>query len=246
MVSHNSETTIAHAIRSFLVQRYPYKELLVIDGASRDRTIDVVKSFKDPSIVVSSEPDGGIYDAMNKGLARFRGDAVGFLNSDDRYCDENVLADVAASITEFDIVSGDLDFVKDHESARVTRQWRGTPYQPGAFRRGWMPAHPTFYVRRTVAESVGRFDLSYRIAADYDYMLRAYELHKFSSIHLDRVLIHMMAGGKSTASAASFVRSNFESLSSRRKWLGSGLVDYALIAKPLRKLRQFSVGHKRV
>ena len=168
------------------------------------------------------------------------GDAVGFLNADDRYADGRVLSRIAAALSEADIAFGNLDFVADQESQKVVRRWRGTPYQKGAFRRGWMPAHPTFYVRRAVADSAGWFDTRYRVAADYDFMLRALELGNFRATFIDSVLIHMAQGGVSTHGVAAYVRHNREALLSRRRWLGAGLVDYALLAKPLRKLTQFS------
>lgn len=241
-VCFNAAATIANTIESFLEQDYRDSELLVIDGASRDGTAEIARRFGDPRVAVVSEPDQGLYDAMNKGLARFSGDAAGFLNADDRFAGPETLSAIAGGLQTADIVSGNLDFVTDHVSSRVVRRWRGTPYWRGAFRRGWMPAHPTFYARRKVIEAVGRFDLRFKIAADYDFMLRAYEMNSFVSTHLDRVLVKMMTGGASTAGMSSYVRSNLESLQSRRQWLGAGPVDYALFAKPLRKVGQFVGG----
>ena len=144
------------------------------------------------------------------------------------------------------MVSGNLDFVRDHESGAVVfGAGAAPPYRQGAFARGWMAAHPTFYVRRHVVDAVGRFDLSYSIAADYDFMLRAYEIHGFQSHHVDEVLVDMQAGGRSTAGLQAYLRSNREALCARRHWLGSGVVDYALLAKPLGKLNQFFVGKGR-
>jgi glycosyltransferase involved in cell wall biosynthesis len=236
----NAERTIGHTLESFLAQTHPDKELLILDGGSSDRTLDVVGSFPSDEVSVFSEADEGMYDALNRGLERYRGDAVGCLNADDRYADRTVLAELAASLGRTDMVSGNLDYVRDHESGTVVRRWRGTHRPKGGFRSGWMPAHPTFYVRRKVAEEVGMFDDSYRTAADYDWMLRAHELHSFRSDHLDRTLVHMQAGGRSTSGVGSYLRHNLEALKSRRRWLNSGLVDYALVAKPLRKVRQFA------
>lgn len=241
-VCFNSEKTIAHTLESFLAQRHRDSELLVIDGGSKDRTMAIAGSYADPRIRITSEPDRGIFDAMNKGLERFGGDAVGFLNSDDCYAGDHALAAIAEGLAHHDMVSGNLDFVDDHVHRRVVRRWRGTAHVQGAFRTGWMPAHPTFYMRRKVAEAVGRFDLRYRIAADYDYMLRAYERHGFTSVHLDRILVHMMMGGSSTAGIRAYWNSNVEALKSRRQWLGAGQVDYAFLAKPLRKIGQFLPG----
>lgn len=240
-VAWNAAGTIRHSIESFLAQTHDEAELLIIDGASTDATVGIARSYDDPRIRIVSEPDRGLYDAMNKGLRLFRGDAIGFLNSDDAYADERVLADIAAALGEHDAVMGNLDFVENHETRRVLRQWRGSPFRPGAFRRGWMPAHPTFYIRRALAERTGEFDTGYRIAADYDFMLRALELSEppVRTVHLDRVMVNMMAGGASTAGLRSYLRGNLESLRSRRAWLGSGVIDRALLAKPLGKVGQF-------
>jgi len=238
-VCRNSARTIRQTLESFLEQDHPEKELVVVDGASTDETPAIVRSLSDGTFRILSEPDRGLYDAMNKGLALFTGDAVGFLNSDDRYKDKECLARIAAALEQADISFGDLDFVKDHPDRTIARRWRGSPFEKGSFRRGWMPAHPTFYVRRRVVESVGRFDLSYPIAADYDYMLRALELTSFHSAYIAYPLIDMTMGGKSTASMLSYVKGNLQALRSRRIWLRAGYLDAALVSKPLRKLGQF-------
>jgi glycosyltransferase involved in cell wall biosynthesis len=237
-VCRNAADTIGEALDSFFRQSHPDKELLVIDGASTDRTLDVVSAFAQPGLTVISEPDRGLYDAMNKGLAGFGGEAVGFLNADDRYHDAGSLAAVAAALARADICYADLDFVDRERNAQVVRRWRSTPWRKGGFARGWMPAHPTFYCRRRVVDQVGRFDLQYRLAADYDFMLRALELADFDAVHVPRVLVDMGAGGASSANLKARVRHNLEALASRRRWLGAGLVDYALFAKPLGKAAQ--------
>lgn len=237
-VTWNSAATVRHTVESFLAQSHRDSEMVVVDGASRDDTVAIVQGYGDPRIHVRSEPDGGIYDAMNKGLARYTGDAVGFLNSDDRYHDRDALARIAEGLENHDVVHGDLVFVRDHESRAEVRRWRGSAYSRGAFRDGWMPAHPTFYVRRSVAERTGAFDPEMKVAADYDYMLRAMETAPVRALHIDAVLVDMMAGGNSTRSWKAYVRGNIESLRARRRALGTGFVDYALVAKPLRKLSQ--------
>jgi glycosyltransferase involved in cell wall biosynthesis len=240
-VCFNSARTIGHTVESFLRQTHPDKELVIVDGASPDATLAIVRSFAADEVRIISEPDDGIYDAMNKGLDAFAGDAVGFLNSDDRFTDEASLSHIAEGLADADIVFGNLDFVNDHDRRQVVRRWRGSPYRPHAFATGWMPPHPTFYVRRAVVDAVGRFDTAFRIAADYDFMLRAMELHEFRVAMIDRVLIDMMQGGDSTAGLKAYVRSNFEALKSRQRWLNSGSLDGALVAKPLRKLGQFLI-----
>lgn len=239
-VCRNAAGTIGHTLDSFFAQHHSEKELVVIDGGSTDGTADIVRAAADGSVRLVSEPDEGLYDAANKGLRLFSGDAVGFLNADDRYHDRDVLARIGDALSTAEIVYGNLDFVRDHSAGHVVRQWRGSSFRKGSFRLGWMPAHPTFYVRRAVADAVGPFDLSYRTAADYDWMLRACELHDFRCAFLDRVMVDMMAGGQSTRSFAAHVHHNLEALRSRRKWIGAGMLDFALLAKPLRKATQFA------
>jgi len=241
-VSFNAGRTIGHTLESFCAQRHPERELVVVDGGSTDETLAIVRSFEAEPIRLISEPDRGLYDAMNKGLRLFTGEAVGFLNADDRYQDPDVLGDIAAGLDGVDIVYGDLDFVDSHDNGRVVRTWRSQPWRAGAFRAGWMPPHPTFYVRRAVVEAVGEFDRSMKISADYDYMLRAMELNGFSSRFLPRVMVRMLTGGASTAGVSSYLRGNLEALRARRRWLGAGLIDAALIAKPLGKVGQFLAG----
>jgi glycosyltransferase involved in cell wall biosynthesis len=240
-VCRNAADTIGEALDSFFRQSHPDKELIVVDGASTDGTMTVVQAIAGNGVRVISEPDRGPYDAMNKGLRVFGGDAVGFLNADDRFHDGDSLAAVADALERADVCYADLDFVDSCDRAQVVRRWRSTPWRKGGFRRGWMPAHPTFYCRRRVADQVGGFDLRYRIAADYDFMLRALELADFDAVHVPRVLVDMRAGGLSSASLHARVRHSLESLHSRQRWLGAGLIDYALFAKPLGKAAQLVV-----
>lgn len=235
----NSAATIAHTIESVLAQDHQDIEHLILDGASTDRTREVVARFDDPRISVVSEPDRGMYDALNKGLGRYRGDAFGVLNADDTFHDTTALARIVEALQRADIVHGDLDFVLDHEAKAVVRRWRVAASAAGGFRSGWMPAHPTFYVRRSVGEAVGLFDPSPKTASDYDFMLRAVELHDFRIAKARGVLIDMMRGGASTASIGAHLRHNIEALRARRRWLGGGPVDRAFVAKPLRKVGQF-------
>lgn len=238
-VCWNSAATIRHTIDSFLVQNHYDKELVIIDGNSSDDTLRIVQSYPQDQIRLVSEPDSGMYDALNKGLRLYTGDAVGVLNSDDCFHDRTALGRISAGLEQADIVHGDLDFVENHLSKRVVRRWRAAPRPAKGFRAGWMPAHPTFYVKRKVADAVGAFDLSLKVASDYDWMLRAIELHGFRIAATSHVLVDMMVGGASTRSLASHIGHNLEALRARRRWLGSGPLDYALVAKPMRKLGQF-------
>jgi glycosyltransferase involved in cell wall biosynthesis len=238
-VSYNAEATIRHTVESFLAQDHADREMVVIDGASKDATLDIIKSYNSPLIRIFSEPDKGMYDALNKGLKLYSGDAFGVLNADDRYHDDSALSRIVRVLTTHDMAHGHLDFVRNHEGREVVRTWRAENRPGRGFRTGWMPAHPTFYVHRRVADAVGPFDLSYQTASDYDWMLRAIEHHEFSLGMAKGVLVDMMTGGRSTAGIASHVHHNLEALRARQKWLHAGVVDFALIAKPARKLGQY-------
>lgn len=236
----NSRASIARTVQSFLQQSHPDKELLVIDGGSTDGTLEIVRGFGSDSIRIISEKDHGIYDAMNKGLANYGGDAVGFLNADDAYHDDSVLGRIAQGLESADAVYGDLVMIADRTTGKVVREWNAGEFVSGAFRRGWMPPHPTFYIRRELAARTGQFDPNYRISADYDFMLRALELQHARARHIPHVLVDFMMGGMSTTGPLAVIRGNLECLRARRRHLGAPFLDAALFMKPLRKLHQLA------
>jgi glycosyltransferase len=236
--AYNSQKTIAYTIESFLSQNHADKELIVVDGASSDNTVKIVESYSSPEIRLFSEKDSGVYDAMNKGFRRFTGDAVGFLNSDDTFHDPAVLSDIAAGLAESDIVYGDLNMVSDHRTKRVTRVWHGGTFRRYSFQLGWVPPHPTFYMRRKVAETVGDYDLSYVTTADYDYMLRALALHAFRVRYLPRVFVDFQVGGISTSGLGVTIRGNLECLRSRRQHLNAPIIDAAFFLRFARRIFQ--------
>jgi glycosyltransferase len=236
--SYNSEATIGFTIESFLRQRHPDKEMLVVDGASRDATLKLVEGFGSPDIRVLSEPDNGVYDAMNKGFRLFSGDAIGFLNSDDTFHDDGVLGDIVAGLAEADIVYGDLNMVTDHRTKRIARVWRGGTFRRYSFQLGWVPPHPTFYMRREVAQKVGNYDLSYTTTADYDYMLRALALNNFRVQYLPRVIADFQMGGISTRGLGVTIRGNLDCLRSRRQHLNAPFIDAAFFLRFLRRIFQ--------
>lgn len=237
----NSAKTIAGTLRSFVEQTHADKELIVIDGGSTDETVRIARSFEHPAIRIFSELDEGIYDAMNKGLAIYRGDAVGFLNSNDTFHNASALTAIADGLALAEAVYGDLIFVVDHRTKKILRKWKAGTYNRGSFRSGWLPPHPTFYIRRELADRTGHFDLQYGSAADYDYMLRALELHAPTVHYIRQILIDFQNGGQSSGSIAGYIKANLLCLKSRQRHLQSRLVDIALIAKPLRKLTQFQL-----
>jgi glycosyltransferase len=236
--SFNSEATIGFTIESFLRQDHPDKEMLVIDGASSDATVKIVESFGDASIRVFSDKDAGVYDAMNKGLRLFQGDVVGFLNSDDTFHDSTVLRDIATAMENSDIVYGDLIMVTDHRTKRLVRSWRGGTFRRYSFQLGWVPPHPTFYVRKEVAQKVGDYDLSYITTADYDYMLRALALNHFRVRYLPRIIADFQIGGISTSGLGVTIKGNLECLRSRRMHLNAPPIDAAFFLRFVRRVFQ--------
>lgn len=200
----------------------------------------IVEEYRCDQLKFISEPDSGMYDALNKALGIYTGDAFGVLNSDDRYHSTGVLSAIAEELRKYDMVHGHVNYVNNHEDSRTLRFWRATDPPKSGFRSGWMPNHTSFYVRREVQEATGPFSLEYKISSDYDWMLRAIECGKWRLSTLDLVITDMQNGGASTSGIRRYIRHNIESLRSRRVHLGSGLVDTALLQKPMRKLQQFS------
>lgn len=234
---------VADAINSVLSQTYSDIEYIVIDGGSKDGSLDVIRSYGDQIHVVLSEPDKGIYDAMNKGLALATGDVVGFLNSDDFYADNTVIADVAAIFNENNAVLalyGDLDYVSLLLKTQVVRKWRSGIYNSNRFYNGWMPPHPTFFARKSVYDTFGGYNTLLRSSADYELMLRMGLVHKIVMQYLPKVLVKMRMGGQSNRSFRNRVLAHIED---RKAWEIHQLKPryYTLWFKPLQKLKQYWV-----
>lgn len=208
----NSAPTIADTIESVLAQTYADVEHIIVDGGSTDGTVDIVRRYEPAyggRLRWVSEPDKGLYDAMNKGLRMATGDVAGILNSDDFLTAHDVLATVAAAFDEeTDAVFGNLKFVARDDSDKVVRIWEGSPYR--SFRSGWHPGHPTFYARRRLYEQYGGFNTDFRIAADFELMLRLIEKHRIRTRYIDRCMVDMRIGGASTRSIGSIIRGNRE------------------------------------
>ena len=209
----NSGATLRDTIQTVLTQTYRDIEYIVIDGNSRDNTLEIVREFEpyfDGRMRWISEPDNGIYDAMNKGIRMATGDIIGILNSDDFYNDENVLADIvnAFGCKKTDCVYGNLVFVDSAKPDKIVRRWIGSQYTPGAFLKGWHPAHPTFYAKRVWFEKLGVFGTSFNVSADFELMLRFLEKQGLSNSYLDRCFVKMRQGGESTGSIRNIIRGN--------------------------------------
>lgn len=235
----NSADTVAEALASLQAQTWQDVEHIVIDGGSTDRTLDVVRSQSRQPARLVSEPDGGLYDALNKGLRLATGEVVGFLHSDDLLADGEVLGRVARVFAddEIDAVYGDLLYVSKDAPQRVVRTWRAGALTPAKLGWGWMPPHPTFYARRALYEQLGGFDTSYRIAADYDCMLRFLGQGRLRVGYLPEVLVRMRVGGASNRSLRNILRKSVEDYRALRANGVGGLS--ALVWKNLSKLQQF-------
>lgn len=235
-VCRNAEKTIGKAIASVAQQSHGDYEHLIVDGASTDGTLKIIQDARHDRMRVISERDRGIYEAMNKGLRRFEGDAVTFLNADDALCGPDVLSAVAAGLDTADIVYGDI---KIYNGGKVVRDWISGPFARDNLYKGWVPPHPGFCIRRNVAETTGPFDETIGSAADYDYMLRALANPAWRVRYLPQYLVDFSSGGVSTRSLSNTLKANFVCLRSRQKYLGAGPLDLALFLKVLSKVPQF-------
>lgn len=236
---YNSSSTIGDTLQSVSMQTYKDIEHIIVDGASSDNTLEIVSYFPHVSKVVS-EKDQGIYDAMNKGVALATGDVIGILNSDDVYVDRYVISKVMKEFEKdnTDAVYADLQYVKFNDLDKVTRTWHSGSFSKRKFYYGWMPPHPTFFVKREVYEKIGNFNCTLRSAADYEFMLRALLKNNFKARYIPEVLVKMRTGGMSNASIGHRLRANRED---REAWRINNIRPYffTIPFKPLRKVLQF-------
>ena len=199
-VSYNSESTIRNTIESVLEQDYADIEYIIVDGASTDDTMDIVSEYENHIAHVISEPDKGIYDAMNKGINISTGDVIGILNSDDFYSTPSSLSSLMNQMysANADTVFADLVLVDPRDTSRVVRCYDSSRFHPSKLRFGWMPAHPTFLVKRELYEKFGGYSLNYRIAADYEMVARLLYKAGATYVYLPDIVVKMRAGGIST------------------------------------------------
>ena len=239
-VSYNSDTTIEDTIKSVASQSYRNIEYIVVDGLSADNTLAILKSYPEVINTVISEKDSGIYDAMNKGINLATGDIVGVLNADDFYTNNDVLQKVAAVFEDpsIDCCYGDLDYVDSVDINRVVRHWHSGEYKSKYFYRGWMPPHPTFFVRRSLYERFESFRLDMGTSADYELMLRFLLKNCARVAYIPDVLVKMRTGGASNATLKKRLQAN---RMDRKAWHVNGLKPYpwTLVLKPLSKLTQY-------
>jgi glycosyltransferase involved in cell wall biosynthesis len=239
-VCFNNQYTIFDTLNSVAGQDYVNIEHIIIDGLSTDGTLEIIRNQPKPVSLLISEKDSGIYDAMNKGILRATGDVIVFLNADDFFAEKSVISDVVNLFekTDSDAVYGDLVYVHPENTLKITRKWVAGLYRPGAFNFGWMPPHPTFFVKRSVFSRFGSFDLRLNSAADYELMLRFIHKNKIKLAYLNRILVRMRTGGTSNASFLNRLEANKQDL---KAWQLNGLKKPVLLRllKPLRKFTQF-------
>lgn len=239
-VTYNSEAFLQTCIDSVVNQKHVDIQHIIIDGCSQDRTLDIIEKNLSNISTYISEPDRGIYDAMNKGLRLATGDIVGILNSDDFYPQQDILADVERAFQDESVqcVYGNLQYVDRFNTNKVKRNWTAGAYFRKSFLNGWMPPHPSFFVRREIYEQYGNFDLSFKTSADYELMLRFLYRHSLNAVYLPRILVKMRSGGLSNSSFNHRLIANKEDL---RAWKKNHLKPkvYTMLLKPLRKIPQY-------
>ena len=208
----NCAKTLPDCLESIGQQAFQSKQHVIVDGASTDGTIDLVKQNSDPTAIFKSEPDKGIYDALNKGVLLATGDVVGFLHADDLYASNDVLLKVAKVFEDPAVcaVYGDLEYVSQDDINKVIRRWKSKPFNQRDLVWGWMPAHPTLYVRREWYARIGGFDMSYKISADYLSILQLFSQPGFKAVYVPEVFVKMRMGGASNKSMKALVRKTKE------------------------------------
>lgn len=210
--TYNSEKTLSDCLTSVARQDYPHVQHIVVDGLSTDGTASVVAQFEDRVFSFTSEKDAGIYDALNKGIGKATGDVVGFLHSDDILARDDVLSKVAKAFEDPSVcaVYGDLVYVRQSDTARVVRTWKSKPFVPALLDWGWMPPHPTLYVRREHYAAIAGFDLGYRISGDFLSILQLFSQPNFKAVYIPTVLVTMRLGGASNKSLKANIRKTSE------------------------------------
>lgn len=236
----NGKGTIRETIESVLGQEYKNIEHIIIDGNSTDGTLEMIAGYKDQIAKTISEPDQGIYDALNKGIRISSGNIIGILHAGDLYAHDRVIERVVEGFEKNNGEGcyGDLQYVHRNDPNKVIRYWKSSPYRDGKFKFGWMPPHPTFFVKREIYEKYGVFDKEFRIAGDYELMLRFLERHRISIFYIPEVLIKMRWGGISNRSVKDlWVKSREDYKAWERNHLKGNI--FIIFLKNLSKLPQF-------
>lgn len=239
-VTLNAENSIGRCIESVIAQNFDNVEYIIIDGGSADNTVKVINKYKDHIDLFITEPDKGIYDAINKGIRNANGSIVGILNSDDFFAGNDILSSVASlfELQNSDIVYGNLDYV--NREGDIVRAWRSGGYKSGIFNWGWMPPHPTFYCKKNLYEHLGYYSLEYGTAADYELMIRFMHLNQLKISYLDKTMVKMSIGGVSNQHYINRIKAwRHDCRAMRNNGINFPLA--TIIFKPARKIFQFSL-----
>ncbi|WP_272673689.1 glycosyltransferase family 2 protein [Providencia sp. PROV169] len=237
--TYNSSKTIRDTILSLEKQTYSNIEYIIVDGASSDNTLDIIKEYSTRISTIISEPDKGIYDALNKGIMAATGDIVGFLHSDDVFAYPNAIEDLMSTLVhdKSQAIYADLEYVSKENTENVVRRWISGSYKHENLKKGWMPPHPTFFMKKELYKEHGAFDLNFKISADYDSLLRYLWLHNISVSYLPKVVTKMRIGGESNRSFLNILKKTKEDILALQKnnifWV------YPLLMKNISKLPQF-------
>ncbi len=234
--TYNSKINISSCLQSAANQTYKFIEHIFIDGASTDKTLDIIKTYPTVTNYIS-EPDNGIYDALNKGINIANGDIIGFLHSDDQFYSTNIINDIVKlfQTSNADGVYGNLVFVNRED--KITRAWHSSPFYYKNIKYGWAPPHPTLFLKKEVYQKHGLFDTSFKIAGDYDFMLRVMLDKEIKLTYLPKVITKMRIGGASTGNFKQLITKSKEDIRALRK-NGFHFPQAVLVAKNLRKLPQ--------
>ena len=241
---YNRKETILQALKSVRSQSYNNVEHVIVDGMSSDGTSDIIASFRGDDLLVSRQADDGIYDALNIGIGRASGDIIGLMHSDDFFANDEVLTKIVAAFEDpdIDLVYGDLNYVDQMDQTKIVRRWVAGEFSQKKIKKGWMPPHPTVFVRRHVYQTQGLYNTVYKIASDYDAMLKWFAGGRYKVAYIPEVLVNMRVGGESNASLKKIMLKSREDYLILRKNKVGGL--YSLAWKNFSKIGQFFPGLK--
>jgi glycosyltransferase len=237
----NSEQYLEDSIKSIIAQTYKNIEHIVIDGKSTDGTLSIIKKYEPHISKWISETDRGMYDALNKGMQMATGDVIGLVHSNDILASPDVIQTIVDSFNreKADVVYGDLEYVDPADLNKIYRVWKGKPYNRNLFRTGWMPAHPTFYIRRELVEKYGGYQSHYFSSADYEFMARYLYKHRLSAYYIPKLIVKMRRGGQSNSNLKKRLRANRRDYLAMKK-NGIPFPFLVSILKPLSKLHQYT------
>lgn len=241
-VTYNSAKFINDCLKSVKKQNYNNIEHIIIDGNSTDSTLPLLLSKRDQIKKLISEPDRGVYDAMNKGIKVATGDIIGFLNSDDLYTNNKVISKVASVFRDnpsIDACYADLVYTQQMDTSKIIRYWKSNKFNAGYFSKGWRPPHPTFFVRNSVYKQFGKFDIDYDISADYELMMRFLEIHKINTYYIPELWVKMRIGGISSRSFKNIIKQNQEDLKALKKHSLPHNIFFFIINKIFSRSKQF-------